>query len=105
MVAPSLEPEPFGRVVVEAQAMERLVIVADHGGAAETVEHNVTGWRIPPGDAGMLAHAIAAGLALDEAQLALFGTAARASVVERFSAARMGAATLAVYAELLGGRF
>ena len=101
VVAPSLEPEPFGRVVVEAQAMGRLVIVADHGGAAETVEHDVTGWRLPPGDATVLAQAIAAGLALDEAQLALFGTAARASVVARFSAARMGAATLAVYAELL----
>lgn len=103
VVAPSLEPEPFGRVVVEAQAMERLVIVADHGGAAETVAHSRTGWRVPPGDAAMLAAAIAAGLALDAPALALFGAAARASVVERFSAARMGAATLAVYAELLGG--
>ncbi len=103
VVAPSLEPEPFGRVVVEAQAMERLVVVADHGGAAETVEHNVTGWRVPPGDAGLLADAIAAGLALDAAALALFGQAARAAGMARFSAARMGAATLAVYAELLGG--
>ncbi len=102
VVAPSLEPEPFGRVVVEAQAMERLVIVSDHGGAAETVEHNVTGWRVPPGDVATLADAIAAGLALDAASRALFGAAARASVVDRFSAARMGAATLAVYAELLG---
>lgn len=103
VVAPSLAPEPFGRVVVEAQAMERLVVVSDHGGAAETVAHNRTGWRVPPRDAAVLADAIAAGLALDAGSLALFGAAARASVIDRFSAARMGEATLAVYAELLGG--
>ena len=47
VVNPSLEPEPFGRTVIEAQAMGRPVIVADHGGTAETVDHGVTGWRVP----------------------------------------------------------
>ena len=102
VVAPSLEPEPFGRVVVEAQAMERLVIVADHGGAVETVEHNVTGWRITPRDPVSLAHAIEAGLALPAADLAAFGANARAGVLARFSTARMQQATLAVYREVLG---
>lgn len=102
VVAPSLRPEPFGRTVVEAQAMERLVIVADAGGAAETVAHGETGWRIPPGDVGALIAAIDAGLALDPSVLAAFGIAARRSVASRFSTARMQAMTLAVYAELLG---
>ncbi len=102
VVAPSLRPEPFGRVVVEAQAMRRLVIVADAGGAIETVEHGVSGWRVPQGDAAALAHAIGVGLDLPPETLAAFGENARAAVLERFSTARMQEATLAVYDELLG---
>ncbi|MBY0337804.1 MAG: glycosyltransferase family 4 protein, partial [Acetobacteraceae bacterium] len=41
----STEPEAFGRVVTEAQAMARLVIASDAGGPVETVEEGVTGWR------------------------------------------------------------
>ena len=102
VVAPSLEPEPFGRVVVEAQAMERLVIVSDHGGAVETVDHNLTGWRIPPRDAASLACAIETGLALPAEARAAFGANARAAVIARFSTARMQEATLAIYREVLG---
>ncbi len=102
VVVPSLKPEPFGRVVVEAQAMERLVVVADHGGAVETVEHGVTGWRVPPGDAGALAEAIETALALPTETRAAYGAQARAAVVGRFSTARMQEATIAVYREVLG---
>ena len=34
------------------------MIAADLGGPVETVEHGVTGWRVPPGDADALAAAI-----------------------------------------------
>ncbi len=102
VVAPSLKPEPFGRVAVEAQAMRKLVIVSDAGGAAETVLHGETGWRVRPGDVGHLADAIEAGLSLGPDELAAFGDNARASVAARFSTARMQRATLDVYAELLG---
>ena len=102
VVAPSLRPEPFGRVVVEAQAMRRLVIVSDAGGTAETVTHGQTGWRVTPGDVQRLAAAIEAGLSLGPDELAAFGDNARASVEARFSTARMQSATLDVYAELLG---
>ena len=33
VVMPSIEPEPFGRVAIEAQAMGRPVVAFDHGGA------------------------------------------------------------------------
>ncbi len=39
VVNASTEPEGFGRVIVEAQAMARPVIASGHGGAAETIEH------------------------------------------------------------------
>ena len=64
VVHASTQPEAFGRVVIEAQAMGRPVIASDLGGPVETVEHGVTGWRVPPGDADALAAAIEAALAL-----------------------------------------
>ena len=64
VVHASTEPEAFGRVVIEAQAMGRPVIASDLGGPVETVEHGVTGWRVPPGDPRALAAAIEAALAL-----------------------------------------
>ncbi|HUZ71904.1 MAG TPA: glycosyltransferase family 4 protein [Stellaceae bacterium] len=102
VVSASTEPEGFGRVVVEAQAMGRPVIATAHGGAAETVIPGETGWLVPPGDADALAHALEEALALTpEARLAL---ARRATAHARafFGTARMTASTIAVYEELLG---
>lgn len=102
VVAASLKPEPFGRVVVEAQAMERPVIVAEHGGAMETVTHGDTGILVPPGDAGALAVMIAATLNASPEQRAQMGLAARENVLAHYTTRAMQHATLAVYDELLG---
>ncbi len=101
VVSASLEPEAFGRVAVEAQAMGRPVIATDHGGAQETVDHGVTGWRYPPGDADALAAAIQQALTLDDLGRAHLAMAARARVVQRFSTRAMQRATLAVYEDVL----
>ena len=66
VVSASLEPEAFGRVAAEAQAMGRQVIASDHGGARETVTQGETGWLTPPGDAKALAKTIDAVLAKSE---------------------------------------
>ncbi len=102
VVHASTQPEAFGRVVIEAQAMQRLVIAADLGGPVETVEQGVSGWLVPPGDADALAATLDAVLALsgDEKQAA--GRRARAAVLSRYTTAAMQAATVAVYRELLG---
>jgi glycosyltransferase involved in cell wall biosynthesis len=101
VACPSLKPEPFGRTVIEAQAACRLVIVADHGGAAETVA-DCTGWRVPPGDAAALAAAITRALSLPPEDRAAIGEAARAHVIAHYTVQAMQQATLAVYRELLG---
>jgi hypothetical protein len=80
------------------------VIAADLGGPAETVEHGVTGWRVPAGDSTILAEAIEAVLALPGAVLERVGTQARAAVVEGYTVAAMQAATLAVYREVVDRR-
>ncbi len=101
VVNPSVEPEPFGRTVIEAQAMGRPVVVSDAGGTAETVEHGVTGWRVRPGDPGALSATLDVILRLEPAERAAFGARARASVCTNYTTAAMQQATLEVYRELL----
>jgi glycosyltransferase involved in cell wall biosynthesis len=101
VVHASTDPEAFGRTVIEAQAMARCVIASDLGGPRETVEEGVTGWRTPPGDADALAAAIGRVLALPAEARAAMGAAARAWVLANCTTARMQAATLGVYRELL----
>ena len=102
VVSASTDPEGFGRVIVEAQAMGRPVIATAHGGALETVRPGETGWLVPPGDPGALAAAIAE--ALDLAPEARFELARRAEAHVRanFTVERMTGQTIAIYEELLG---
>jgi glycosyltransferase involved in cell wall biosynthesis len=104
VVNASTDPEAFGRVVIEAQAMARPVIATDHGGAVETVEHGATGWRVPPGDADALAAALDHVLAMSPDRAAALGARARASVRANYTVEKMQDATLEVYRELLGAR-
>jgi glycosyltransferase involved in cell wall biosynthesis len=103
VVSASTDPEAFGRVAAEAQAMGRPVIASDHGGARETVRAGETGWLVPPGDAGALAGALAEALALDAATRAAVAKVARAHILANFTVERMCEATLGVYAEILQG--
>ena len=104
VVSASTDPEAFGRVVVEGQAMARPVVATSHGGAAETVEEGVTGWLVPPGDAEALAARLDRMLALGEAEREALGARARASVLARYTTPLMCAATLDVYREVLAER-
>jgi glycosyltransferase involved in cell wall biosynthesis len=103
-LAPSLEPEAFGRTAVEPQAMGRPVIAADHGGQRETVVDGETGWLVPPGDADALARAMIEAMDAGPAQRAIMGAAGRARTGRLYSVAAMCEATLNVYAEVLEGR-
>lgn len=100
VVSASTDPEGFGRAVIEAQAMARPVVATDHGGAAETVEHGATGWRVPPGDPAALAAALDHALSLPPKERHALGARARANVRARYTVAAMQAATLDVYREL-----
>jgi len=101
VVVPSLKPEPFGRTVVEAQAMGRPVVVAAHGAALETVEDGLTGFAFPPGDREGLALALHHALTLDAAEKQALGLRARAHVLASYTTHAMQEATLDVYEELL----
>jgi glycosyltransferase involved in cell wall biosynthesis len=101
VVHASVQPEAFGRVVIEAQAMGRPVIASDLGGPVETVEHGVTGWRVAPGDPAALAAAIDHALALPADERQALAARARAAVLRGYTTRAMQDATLDVYEELL----
>jgi glycosyltransferase involved in cell wall biosynthesis len=101
VVSASTDPEAFGRIAVEASAMGRPVVATDHGGARETVQRDTTGFLVPPGDPVALAQAIERVLQLAPSERVALGARARVFAEQRFSKARMCAATLEVYAELL----
>jgi glycosyltransferase involved in cell wall biosynthesis len=58
MVHPSIDPEPFGRTLVEAMLAGVPVIATDAGAAPDILEHGRAGMLVPPGDARALAEAL-----------------------------------------------
>lgn len=58
VVVPSLDPEAFGRVPVEAQLACRPVVASDHGGASETMGGEGSCFLVTPGDAMDLARGL-----------------------------------------------
>jgi glycosyltransferase involved in cell wall biosynthesis len=105
VVAPSIEPEAFGRVPVEAQAMGKLVIATNHGGACETVIDGETGWLAIPGDAADLSRIIAHALSLSHLEKNRIGIQAMQHVHAHFSAETMCKKTLDVYWELISSKY
>ena len=58
VVVPSLLPEPFGLVAIEAMGHKRAVIGASHGGLAEIIQDGNSGSLFTPGSKDALAEAI-----------------------------------------------
>jgi glycosyltransferase involved in cell wall biosynthesis len=107
----SIEPEGFGRVAVEAQAMGCPVIASEIGALPEAVlappavgAEAATGWLVKPGDAVALAEAIRHALALPAEARRAMGQRARAFVAANYSVGELQRQTLAVYDRLLGTR-
>lgn len=101
VVSASTEPEAFGRIVAEAQAIGKPVIAPNHGAAPEILLPEVTGWLVPPNDPQALARALEKALDLDTGAREQLAQAAIARVRNNFTTAKMCDATIAVYRELL----
>jgi glycosyltransferase involved in cell wall biosynthesis len=93
---PSLWPEPFGLVGIEALAAGRPVVASLTGGIPDWLEDGVTGVGVQPGDVRGLARALAALLADPQRQRAI-GAAGREVVAARFSPERHVGALLEAY--------
>ncbi len=101
VIAPSIEPESFGRSVAEACAMERLVLASPLGAVGETLGDGATGWLVTAGDVAAWSGAIARGLALSPDERRSLGRSARKRIEAHYSLQAMGEATFALYRRLV----
>ena len=102
MVHPSIDPEPFGRTLVEAMLAGVPVIATNAGAAPDILEGGRAGTLVPPNDAPALARAISAVLEGPEtlrSQLAYAASRAQA----QYSVARMLEAIRLVIRKLQAG--
>lgn len=95
-VVPSLWPEGFGLVILEAMRSGCAIVATNHGGAPEILEHEVSGLLVPPGDVEALAAAIER-LVTDEALRLRLGEAAERRVREVFTLDRFRSSIQAVW--------
>ena len=100
-LVPSIWPEPFGLVALEAMDAGRPVVASRIGGISDIVADGESGLLVPPGDATALRGAIA-GLLADPERRARMGAAGRRRV-ELFRADQILPRIEQVYAEVTGG--
>lgn len=84
LLNPTVVPESFGVVILEASAMELPVVATDVGGVPDVCVRSETGVLVPPRDPAALADAIVR-LASDPTLRASMGVAGRSFVKERFT--------------------
>ncbi len=97
VLSASNEPEAFGRIAAEAQAMGKPIVATAIGGALETVEHGLTGLLVPQGDSDKMAEAIRQAV-LWEGYDSHY---ARSRINQQFSRKSLQTKTLNVYRALI----
>jgi glycosyltransferase involved in cell wall biosynthesis len=101
IVSPSIEPEAFGRVSVEAQSMEKIIIASNLGGSNETIIDEKTGLLFEAGNAKSLSKKIIKALTMDESSLKTIGIEGRKNIIEKFNVEKMCFSTYSEYKRLL----
>ena len=101
VVSASIEPEAFGRVAVEAQSMEKLIIASNIGGSNETVINEKTGFLFQAGNAKSLSEIILKSLNLDETSLKMMGIEGRKNIIDKFNVEKMCFSTYSEYKKLI----
>jgi glycosyltransferase involved in cell wall biosynthesis len=101
VVSSSIEPEAFGRVAVEAQSMQKVIIASDIGGSNETVINEKTGYLFESGNAKSLSDKILKVLNLDETTINTIGIEGRKNIVSKFNVEKMCFSTYSEYKKLI----
>ena len=101
VISPSIEPEAFGRVAVEAQSMEKLIIASNIGGSNETIIDGKTGLLFDSGDPKSLSKKIIEGLKMDNSTIKLIGKEGRKNIIKKFNVEKMCFSTYSEYKRLL----
>ena len=101
VVSSSIEPEAFGRVSVEAQSMEKLIIASNIGGSNETIINDKTGLLFESGKPKSLSQKIIEALKLDDTTLKIMGNEGRKNVIKKFNIEKTCFSTYSEYKKLM----
>jgi|TARA_B110000967_G_scaffold132571_1_gene135292 glycosyltransferase involved in cell wall biosynthesis len=101
VVSSSTEPEAFGRVAVEAQAMNKPIVASNLGGSKETIVNGKSGLLYQPGDSRELAKIINRLIEIDKESLNLMGEHGRKNIEKKFNVDQMCQTTFTEYKKLL----
>jgi len=101
VVAPSLRPEAFGRVAIEAQASSKIIVATKIGGALETIIEGETGFLVDPFDHNELASAIDKVLEMSKEESDKIGFNGRKNVENNFSNNLMCKKTIDIYKQIV----
>ena len=101
IIMPSLTPEPFGRIVLEAQALGKIPIAFDHGGASETIIDGKTGFLAEPFNVKSLSEKISFALSLKPQKRVKIGEFAKKIVSKNYSHLRMCNLTISLYKQTI----
>ena len=101
VVSASVEPEAFGRVSVEAQAMEKPIVASDLGGSKETILKGKSGFLYKFDDPRDLAKTLNSVISLDQDTLNSIGNEGRKNITKKFDVESMCDSTLREYKKLL----
>ena len=101
VISPSIEPEAFGRVAVEAQSMEKLIIASNIGGSNETIVNEKTGFLFEAGNVNSLSKIIIQAITMDESSLKLMGKEGRKNIIKKFNVEKMCFSTYSEHKRLV----
>ena len=101
VISASIEPEAFGRVAVEAQAMNKPIIASNIGGSKETVINGKSGLLFNSKDTEELASIINKFMGMGKESLSLMGEHGRKNVEKKFNVDQMCQTTFTEYKKLL----
>ena len=101
VVMPSVTPEPFGRIILEAQALGKIPIAFDHGGASETIIDGKNGFLADPVKVESLAEKISMALSLKPTSREKMSEFSKKAVSKNFSHDKMCKLTLSLYKQCI----
>lgn len=100
VVCPSVRPEAFGRVAIEAQSCGKVIIATKIGGVLDTVIDGKTGFLVDLNDTQKFADLIDQVLEMSKEDADFIGAACRKNIEENFSNDRMCRLTIDLYKSL-----
>ena len=101
VVSASIEPEAFGRISVEAQAMRRPILASNHGGSKETIIDGKSGFLFQNNNPESLAENLNKLIEMDKDKLQSIGNEGRKNILKKFDVEKMCYSTFLEYKKLV----